>query len=59
VDSFSVDAPKGRKIKKVTVSLDGQTVPAKWTQKGVNVLVSLQNRVTVKTGKQLVVGFQV
>ena len=51
INSFSVDAPKGRKAKKVTVSLDGQTVPAKWEQKDVNVLVSMQNRVTVKTGK--------
>jgi hypothetical protein len=51
LSSFSVDVPKGRKAKKVTVTLGGQTVPAKLEQKGVNVLVSLQNRITVEHKK--------
>jgi uncharacterized protein (DUF608 family) len=59
LNSFSADAPKGRKVKTVTVSLGGKTVAAKWEQKNANVLVSLQNRVTVKTGEQIVVEFQV
>jgi hypothetical protein len=59
LSSFSVDAPKGKKAKKVTVLLGGQTVPAKWEQKGAGVLVSLQNRTTVKTGEQFVVEFHV
>jgi hypothetical protein len=59
LSSFSVDAPKSRKAKKVTVALGGQTVPAKWEQKGANVLVSLQNRVIVKAGERFVAEFQV
>jgi hypothetical protein len=58
LSSFSADVPKGKKAKKVSVSLGGQTIPAKQEQKGANVLVSLQNRVTVKTGEQLVLEFQ-
>ncbi|MDR0756564.1 MAG: hypothetical protein LBF85_01810, partial [Tannerella sp.] len=59
LSSFSVDAPKSRKAKKVTVTLGGQTVPAKLEQKGANVLVSLQSRVTVRAGERLVLEFQV
>jgi uncharacterized protein (DUF608 family) len=59
LSSFSVDTPKGKKAKKVTVSLGGQTVPAKWEQKGANVLISLQNRTTVKTGERFAVEFHV
>jgi hypothetical protein len=55
--SFSANAPKGRNMKTVAVSLDGQTVPAKLKQTGSSVLVSLQNRVTVKTGARLVLRF--
>jgi hypothetical protein len=54
LSSFSVDAPTGKKAKKVNVTLGGQTVPAKIEQKGANVLVSLQNRVTIKAGERLV-----
>jgi hypothetical protein len=54
-----VDAPKGKKAKKVNVTLAGQTIPAKLTQKGDNALVSLQNRVTVRAGEHLVLEFQV
>jgi hypothetical protein len=42
--------PNGKKAKKVTVSIDGQTVPANWVQKGADILVSWQNRMTVKAG---------
>ncbi|MDR1593240.1 MAG: hypothetical protein LBS43_01990, partial [Prevotellaceae bacterium] len=59
LSSFSVDAPKGKKAKKVNVTLAGQTIPAKLTQKGDNALVSLQNRVTVRAGEHLVLEFQV
>jgi uncharacterized protein (DUF608 family) len=58
LNSFSADVPKGRKTKKVNVLLNGQTVPAKLEQKGVSVLVFLQNRVTVKTGERLVLELQ-
>jgi hypothetical protein len=58
LSSFSADVPKGKKAKKITVSLGGQTVPAKWEQKGANVLVSLQNRVTIKTGERFVIELQ-
>ncbi|MDR1223969.1 MAG: hypothetical protein LBL07_13990 [Tannerella sp.] len=57
LSNFSVDAPKGRNVKTVAVSLGGQTVPAKLKQNGSSVLVSLQNRVTVKTGEKLVLKF--
>jgi hypothetical protein len=53
LSSFSVETPKGKKVKKITVSLDGQNIPAKWEQKGVSVLISLQNRITVKNGERL------
>ncbi|MDR1675715.1 MAG: hypothetical protein LBR86_04535, partial [Tannerella sp.] len=59
LSSFSVDAPKGRKAKKVNVTLAGQTVSAKLAQKGANVLVSLQSRVTVKAGERLMLEFLV
>jgi hypothetical protein len=58
LSSFSVDMPKGKKAKKVTVSLGGQTVSAKWEQKGDKMLISLQNRVTVKTGERLELGIK-
>ena len=54
LNSFSTDASKGKKAKKATVALGGQAVPAKWEQKGVNVLISMQNRLTVKAGERLV-----
>jgi uncharacterized protein (DUF608 family) len=57
LSSFSVDAPKGRSIKTVAVSLGGQTISAKLKQNGSSVLVSLQNRVTVKAGEKLVLKF--
>jgi hypothetical protein len=53
LSSFSVETPKGKKVKKITVSLGGQSIPAKWEQKGVSVLISLQNRITVKNGERL------
>jgi hypothetical protein len=57
LSSFSVDAPKGKRMKTVNVSLGGQTVPAKVKQTGGNVLVSLQNDVTVKAGERLALKF--
>jgi uncharacterized protein (DUF608 family) len=59
LSSFSIDAPKGKKAKKVNVTLGGQTIPATLVQKGANVLVSLQNRTTIKAGEQFAVKFQV
>jgi hypothetical protein len=59
LSSFSVDTPKRKKAKKVTVSLDGQNVPAKWEQKDANVLISLQNRTTVKNGERFVMEIDV
>jgi hypothetical protein len=55
LSSFSVETPKGRKAKTATVTLGGQTVPAKWKQTGGSVLVSLQNRVTLKAEEQFVI----
>ncbi|MDR2627843.1 MAG: hypothetical protein LBC40_07405, partial [Dysgonamonadaceae bacterium] len=54
LSSFSADAPTGKQVKKVNVMLGGKTFPAKAEQKGANVLVSLQNRVTIKAGESLV-----
>jgi uncharacterized protein (DUF608 family) len=51
LSSFSVDTPKGGKIKAANASLNGQPIPSKWEQEGAGVLVSLQHRVTVKTGE--------
>jgi uncharacterized protein (DUF608 family) len=48
--SFSVDAPKGRKIKTATASLDGQPLPSTWKQENNRVLLSLRQRATLKTG---------
>jgi uncharacterized protein (DUF608 family) len=54
LSSFSVDAPRGKKAKKVNVTLGGQSIPAKLEQRGANVLIALQNRTTVKAGEQLI-----
>jgi hypothetical protein len=51
---FSVEMPKGGKVKAATVTLGGQAVPAKWKQTGGSVLVSLQNRMTFKAGELFV-----
>jgi hypothetical protein len=56
---FSVDAPKGRKVKTAVVSLGGQALPAKVKQTGSSVLVTLQNRVTVKAGEGLALKFAI
>jgi hypothetical protein len=58
LSSFSVDVPKSRKAKKVTVMIGEQSIPAKLEQKGVNVLVSLQNRITVEYKKQFAIEIQ-
>jgi uncharacterized protein (DUF608 family) len=59
LNSFSVDAPQGGKVKRVNVSLGGQSISVRWEQKGANMLVSLQNRVTVTIGEPFVLEVQV
>jgi hypothetical protein len=52
---FSVEAPAGRKVKAATVTLGGQAVTlATWKQTGGSVLISLQNRATLKAGESFV-----
>ncbi|MDR0844795.1 MAG: hypothetical protein LBN71_06205 [Tannerella sp.] len=53
LNSFSVDAPKGKNLKTVEISVGGQPIPAKLKQEGVKVTISLQNRITVKNGEKL------
>jgi hypothetical protein len=53
LSGFSVDAPNGKKLKTVKVSVDGQTIPANLKQEGTKVFVNLQNRITVKNGEKL------
>ncbi|MDR1895884.1 MAG: glycoside hydrolase family 116 protein, partial [Prevotellaceae bacterium] len=58
LSAFSVDAPKGKRVKSANVSLDGQTVSAKREQKGAAVSLSLPNRIVVKAGERLVLEFK-
>ncbi|MDR1981522.1 MAG: hypothetical protein LBQ39_07890 [Tannerellaceae bacterium] len=57
LNSFSVDAPKGRKIKAANASLNGQAIPSKWKQEGDRVLVSLQNSLIIQAGEQFTLDF--
>jgi hypothetical protein len=50
---FSVDAPTGKKLKTVNVSLGGQTVPVELKQEGTKVMIRLSNRITIKNGEKL------
>jgi hypothetical protein len=56
--SFSVDVPKGRKVKNVTVTLDKQNISATMEQKGGNVVVTLSQRVTIEAGKQFEIKYK-
>ncbi|MDR1371538.1 MAG: hypothetical protein LBJ17_00225 [Dysgonamonadaceae bacterium] len=57
LSTFSADAPKGRKIKAVSVLLGGHSVSAEIKQTGGSVLVSLQSRITIKKGEKLILKF--
>ncbi len=50
---FSVVAPKGKNFKSATVSVDGQTIPVQVKQKGQDVLISFNDKVTINKGKEL------
>ncbi len=51
--SFSIDAPVGKRFKSAEVLLGGQKMPVKMKQEGQKVLLTFENRITVKEGQQL------
>jgi uncharacterized protein (DUF608 family) len=53
LNSFSVEAPTGKKLKTAKVQAGGQIIPAKMTQKGTTVLITLPSRIIVKSGEKL------
>ncbi len=53
LQSFSVDAPVGKRFKNIDVSLNGQKVPTKVKQEGQKVLLTFDNRITIKEGQHL------
>jgi hypothetical protein len=58
LQSFSVDLPKGRQVTALTVKQGDQAVSAKYAQTDTSVVVTLDARVTVKTGERLVLTLQ-
>ncbi len=53
--SFSIDAPAGKRLKNITVSIKDQKVPVKVQQEEQKVLLIFENRITIKEGQQLVI----
>lgn len=45
---FSVEIPKGKKVKNTILSVNTQIIPAKIRQKGSTIIITLQNRIIVK-----------
>jgi uncharacterized protein (DUF608 family) len=53
LSAFSVEVPDGTKVREAKVSVDGQTVPAVFKQKGASVTLTFQHRRTINEGEKL------
>ncbi|MDL2255360.1 twin-arginine translocation signal domain-containing protein [Parabacteroides sp. OttesenSCG-928-K15] len=52
LNSFSIEAPKGKKFRNVQAFAGGQNIPAKISQQGSTLLITLQKRITIRKGEQ-------